>query len=366
MVSLAAWNKAVSARSAAKALAAGGCAYVGAFVADAPALLLVAPVVALVVSETRSSRIAVSVLTHLSLWSPLPDMAVTYGVPPLYAWAGISALMMVQATVVGFLPPALGVTLWAISPLGFGHPVFGVFSVMPFLWMGPVAGLFVGAVILVGMTNRRTLGVAILCLTVLGFTSTAPADPAVRSPLVPMSTAFTMRSVFPVDDWSDISGKLANAEGSGPWLLPEGTIGEDIERGFDFFRQLARARGEDLLVGVSDVDGEMIVVFSANGSFETVYRQLQGVPVINDGLAAPWQFFSGRAVELHGERIAFAICFEAFLPLTWASAMLSNSTTVAVVSNDRWNSAPVRNAQAKLFSFPWPATVVVASNAPEL
>lgn len=348
------------------ALVAGASAYAGAFDARAPAVFLIVPVVALAWSETRHVRILVSLMTHVALWSPLPGMALAYGVSPAEAWAGISAIMTLQAVAVGLLPPALGVVFWAVSPFGFGHPVFGLFSVMPFWWLGPVGGLLTAALILVGFAIRRTFAVAVMCLAVLGTISTFRTDLPKPSALVAVSTAFAARSMFPADDWADIGARLANVEGSGPRLLPEASIGQDIDRGYGFFSELARTRGEYLLVGVSDADGEEVMAFSEDGAVETIYQQLQGVPVINDGLAAPWQFFNRVAVDVQGERVAFAICYEAFLPLTWASALMSRSTTVAVVSNDRWNSVPVTVAQAKIFSFPWPANVVAAANAPEM
>lgn len=348
------------------ALATGVCANVGAFDASAPAALLVAPVVALALSKTRSGRLGVSILAHMVLWAPLPGMAVAYGLSPLEAWLGLSVIMLSQSLIVGLLPPALGVGLWALSPFGFGHPIFGIFSVMPFSVFGPVAGLAAAVLILIGLSIRRSLAPALFCLSVLGAISSLNPHAQMSSALVPVSTAFAERSMFPADDWAQIGAKLEGMDSSGTRLLPEGTIGQDVDRGYRFFSDVAGSHGHDLLVGVSDEDGEKIAIFFKDGRIEAAYQQVQGVPLINDRLAMPWHFFVGKAAPFDNERVIFAICFEAFLPLTWVRVLASRSTTVAVVSNDRWNSSSVRIAQAKLLSFPWPAAIVAAANSPEM
>ncbi len=331
---------------------------------NAPAAFLIVPVLLLAWSEGVTRRIAVSVAAHAALWLPLPGMAVAYGVSPAEAWLGIPAVMVVQAVIVGLVPPALGVALWALSPFGFGHPAFGVFSLMPFQVLGVMGGLVTTAAILMGLAVRRTSCAALACLALLGMVNLVASDPPATSALVPVSTAFGERSVFPADDWSEIAVRVEETEEPGPRLLPEATIGRDADRGYRLFRDLARADGHDLFVGVSGDGAETIVRFSKDGLVDTVYRQVQGVPFINDGLAGPWRFVSPPAV-IEGERVAFAICFEVFLPMTWARALMSRSGTVAVVSNDRWTSASVKVAQAKLLSFPWPATIVAAANSPE-
>lgn len=360
-----AWDARRLVRPCALALCSAACAYAGAFTPQAPAVLLVVPVVALAWCNARSERLGVSVMAHLAVWAPLPDMAAAYGVSPVAAWAGISAVMLVQALTVGLLPPVLGVGLWALSPFGFGHPVFGIFSVMPFAALGAVGGLIASTLILFGLAMRKTSAVGLFGLVVLGFAGFAHTDVPSPSVLVPVSTTFAERSVFPSDDWAQIGKKLESTGGSGPRLLPEGTIGRDADRGFDVFRDLARTSGRDLYVGVSSEDGEKIVGFFRNGHVATVYRQVQGVPLINDGLAMPWHFFAEEPARIAGERVVFAICFEAFLPLTWIRAVGQGSTTVAVLANDRWSEPSVRNAQSKLFSFPWPSSAIAAINFPE-
>ena len=262
------------------------------------------------------------------------------------------------------MPPVAGVILWAASPFGFGHPLFGVFSVIPFQVLGALAGLFAAVVILVGMAIRRTLGATLACLVALGVISVINADTPSPSVIEPVRTGFGERSLFPVEDWAAIEVTLAQRSGSGPLLFPEATIGHDAKRGYEFFSHLAQSHGRDLLVGVSDPSGEMVVRFFNDGRIATVHRQVQGVPLINDELAWPSQFFASP-VEVDGERVSFAICYEAFLPMTWLRALVSRSTTVAVVSNDRWSPASTKVAHAKLLSFPWLATVVLAANAPE-
>ena len=347
------------------AIAAAGCAYVGAFVPHAPAVLLVVPAAALAWSHTRFHRVGVSVMVHLAIWAPLPSMAAGYGVSPVEAWAGVFAVMLAHAMIVGLLPPVIGVALWALSPFGFGHPIFGIFSVMPFSTLGGVGGLVASGLMLFSLAIRKTSAVALTGLVGLGLIGHAHTDVPTPSALVAVLTTFAERSMFPSDDWAQIRQKLESMEGSGPRLLPEGTIGQDADRGFEVFRDLARSGGQDLYVGVSSDDGEKIVGFFKDGHVATVYRQVQGVPLINDRLAMPWHFFAGQPAPIAGERVVFAVCFEAFLPLTWVRALASEGRTVAVVANERWSSPVVRDAQAKLLSFPWPARVIAAVNFPE-
>lgn len=365
MIRSAVWNTTRLARPGALALSAAACAYLGAFEPRGPTVLMVAPVVALGWSNTRFDRIGVSVMAHLAIWSPLPSMATAYGVSPVEAWVGISVVMLSQAVIVGLLPPVLGVALWALSPFGFGHPVFGIFSVMPFSTLGAVESLIASALILVGLAIPQALAFGLIGLIALGAIGFVSTDAPTPSALVPVSTSFAERSMFPSDDWAQIGKKLESVEGLNPQLLPEGTIGQDADRGFEFFSDLARTGGHDLYVGVSSEDGEKIVGFFKDGHVATIYRQVQGVPVINDELAMPWHFFGGEPALIDGERVVFTICFEAFLPLTWVRALVTDSTTVVVVANDRWSPPSVRNAQAKLLSFPWPASTLAAVNFPE-
>jgi hypothetical protein len=343
---------------------AGGSAYAGAFVPNAPAVFLIVPVLLLAWSDSGSLRIAISVAAHAALWSPLPGMAVAYGLSPTEAWVGILALMFAQAIVVGLFPPVAGVSLWAASPFGFGHPLFGVFSVIPFQLLGELAGVCAAVAILAGLAVRQTTAATLVCLTLLGVISVLNADTPSPSVIESVPTAFGERSLFPVEDWAAVGVKLAQRTAPGPVLLPEATIGQDAERAHEFFSRLAQSHDRDLLVGVSGPNGEKIVRFFKDGRIATVHNQVQGVPFINDALAWPWQFFT-PPVEVHGERVSFAICYEAFLPTTWVSALISRSTTVAVVSNDRWSASVVKIAQAKLLSFPWPASIVLAANLPE-
>lgn len=351
-------------RAASAVLLAGGGAYAGAFVPNAPAIFLVVPLMLLALSDGVMQRIGTSVAAHSALWSPLPGMAVAYGLSPTEAWVGVLTLMFAQAIVVGLLPPFFGASLWAASPFGFGHALFGIFSVMPFQFLGELAGVCAAVAILASLAIRRTTAATLVCLIALWIISVLDADTPSPSVIEPVPTAFGERSLFPVEDWAAISLKLAQRTASGPVLLPEATIGQDVERGHEFFSRLAQSHDRDLLVGVSAPSGEKVVRFFSDGRVATAHRQVQGVPLINDDVAWPWQFLASP-VELHGERVSFAICYEAFLPMTWVRALMARSTTVAVVSNDRWSASVVKAAQAKLLSFPWPTTIVLAANVPE-